>query len=153
MIVYALTCPDGHRFDAWFRNSDVCDAQLASDEVSCTQCGSHKIAKAPMAPAVRSSRRSVEPGSVEPGSGEPAGGDMVLDPAKVAALQALGELKKRIEADCDYVGDRFAEEARRIHYGEVEAHGIYGETSDSDARALHEEGIEVARIPWVRSDA
>lgn len=65
------------------------------------------------------------------------------------AVKALRELRAKVEADCDYVGPEFAEEARRIHYGETEARGIYGETTDEEAEALDEEGIDFARIPWV----
>lgn len=161
MIVYDLVCADGHRFEAWFRNSGVCDAQMSAGEVSCVACGSTEVTKAPMAPAVLGRRRpdrpdpAAETAAAAPGVPAPseATKQVTLDPAKVAAFHALVALRRKIEADCDYVGDRFADEARRIHYGEVEAHGIYGEATQAEARDLAEEGIEIASIPWVKTDA
>jgi hypothetical protein len=72
---------------------------------------------------------------------------------KVAMLgqhrAVLEEMRRHIESNCDYVGKDFAEEARKIHYGETDPRGIYGETSDTEAKALEDEGIEVARVPWL----
>jgi hypothetical protein len=68
---------------------------------------------------------------------------------RAEVLRELGELRRRIEENCDYVGDRFAEEARRIHYGEIEHRAIYGEASDRESEELSEEGIAFNRIPWV----
>lgn len=133
MILFNLKCAKDHEFEAWFRDGDAFDAQAAAKKISCPLCGSRKVAKAPMAPRIakRSGKKSE------------------LAEKQAAILQELRELRKKVEANFDYVGDRFAEEARRIHYGEVDARGIYGETSDEEARALNEEGIEFVRIPWL----
>jgi hypothetical protein len=78
---------------------------------------------------------------------------MTASPEAQAMLAKLKELKAHVEKNCDYVGDRFADEARKIHYGETEKRNIYGESSDDQARELAEEGVEFQRIPWIRSDA
>lgn len=133
MILFNLKCAKNHEFEAWFRDGDAFDAQAAAKKISCPLCGSRKVAKAPMAPRIA----------------KRGGKKSELAEKQAAILQELKELRKKVEANFDYVGDRFAEEARRIHYGEVDARGIYGETSDEEARALNEEGIEFVRIPWL----
>lgn len=133
MILFNLKCAKNHEFEAWFRDGDTFDAQAAAKKISCPLCGSRKVAKAPMAPRIA----------------KRGGKKSELAEKQAAVLQELRELRKKVEANFDYVGDRFAEEARRIHYGEVDARGIYGETSDEEARALNEEGIDFVRIPWL----
>jgi hypothetical protein len=141
MILFDLKCGKDHVFEAWFRDGDSADLQIAGAKIACPICGSGKVAKAPMAPRI--------------GKGsEPRAAGNQVENSEVAAKsamagKALRELRAKIEADFDYVGDRFAEEARKIHYGEKEARGIYGETSDEDARDLNDEGIEFARVPWL----
>ncbi len=130
MILFTLRCADGHEFEAWFRDGDGYEAQQKAGEITCPECGSQQVEKAVMAPAIGRSRNT------------PA-----LSPAQMRA--ALVELRRQVETNCDYVGERFAEEARRIHYGEIDAHGIYGEATDNESRELAEEGIEFGRIPWV----
>ena len=126
MIKYDLKCRRGHVFEAWFRDSAAYDEQVEANEVACPDCGARKVEKAVMAPRLGK------------------GGEQAIEMRK-----ALEALRAKVEADCDYVGPRFAEEARKIHYGETEARGIYGETSDEQAEALAEEGVPFARIPWV----
>ncbi len=133
MIRYALQCRKGHGFEAWFRDSAAYEAQVAAKELACPTCGSKKIEKQLMAPALS---RSAE--------------ERKLAAAKQAELRRqLKELRQKVEENCDYVGNEFPEEARKIFYGETDARGIYGEASDDEVEELTEEGIEVGRIPWL----
>jgi len=131
MILFTLRCGQGHEFDAWFRDGDGFEAQQTAGEIACPECGDASVEKGVMAPRLARSRE--------------------LTPAMSRAQfrAALVELRQQIESNCDYVGSRFAEEARRIHYGEVDAHGIYGEASEDESRDLADEGISFGRIPWV----
>jgi hypothetical protein len=131
MILFSLRCAAGHEFEGWFRDGDGFDAQQKAGEVACPECGDTQIEKAVMAPRIGRSREKTPP----------------LSPAQMRA--ALIELRRQVETNCDYVGERFAEEARRIHYREVDAHGIYGEASAEESRELADEGISFGRIPWV----
>jgi len=136
MIVYDLRCRKGHGFEAWFRDSAAYDEQAAAGKVTCPTCGSRRVEKAPMAPRVAKARGSDSPA---PDQEEKMQG---------ALMRAAREIRRKVEESCDYVGPEFAEEARKIHYGETDARGIYGETSDDEARDLHDEGVEFGRIPW-----
>ena len=141
MIKYQLRCNKEHEFEGWFADSTACDDQLESGAVQCPICGSAKVSKAIMAPRIGKggNRKAV---SVSPGQ------------EAVQLKQALRSLREQVEANCDYVGEEFAEEARKIHYGESDARGIYGESSEKEAGELADEGIEVSRIPWLpREDA
>jgi hypothetical protein len=133
MILFDLKCAKDHRFEGWFRDGEAFDAQVAAKEIGCPVCGSRRVAKAPMAP------RIAKHGATESKQAE----------VQAKVLRELKEIRRKVEANCDYVGERFPEEARRIHYGEVDARGIYGEASDEEARELHDEGVEFARIPWL----
>lgn len=136
MILFALRCAVDHEFEGWFRDGATFDKQSAAGKIACPHCGDRAVIKAPMAPRVARSREALSAPS----------------PTQVRA--ALAELRRQIETNCENVGERFAEEARRIHYGESDPRGIYGEASTDDARDLAEEGIEVNRIPWLpRTDA
>lgn len=139
MIVFDLKCREDHRFQGWFKNGGSFDAQAAAGEVACPICGDSAVEKAPMAPKLVKAR-----------------GDGAERKALVVAevKRVLADMRKKVEDNCDYVGEKFPEEARKIHYGETESRGIYGEASKEEAEALAEEGIEVAAIPWLpRSDA
>ena len=154
MILFDLKCGKGHVFEAWFRDGSAAEKQLAGRKVACPACGSAKVQKAPMAPRIGKGERRSAPAPESKAAEAPAGEGGALMSMEMAAKAAeirreLGELRSKIEANCDYVGGRFAEEARKIHYGETEARGIYGETSDAEARELHEEGVEFAKIPWL----
>ncbi|WP_026873180.1 DUF1178 family protein [Inquilinus limosus] len=139
MILYELRCEAGHGFEAWFRNSDTYDTQVAAGEVNCPVCGSSSVQKALMAPAI--AKRPAEDGR-RPHT------------TMAEARRQLEALRRKIEENCEYVGDRFAEEARKIHYEEAGHRDIYGEATEAEARELEEEGIGVARIPWVsRTDS
>ena len=139
MIHYQLACAADHGFDGWFRDSAGFEAQVASGLVSCPSCGSTEVRRALMAPRVG---RRAEP----PPAAEPAKAAAVL-PDQVRGV--LARMRAELEKNCDYVGPGFATEARRIHNGEGEARGIYGETTPEEAVALKEDGIEVSSIPWV----
>ena len=135
MILYDLKCKNEHLFEGWFRDSATFDAQVEAGELLCPVCGSKQISKAPMAPRIAK-------------SSDKQRDDSVRTQAETAR-RALRELRSKVEQSCDYVGADFPEEARRIHYGESDARGIYGESSKEEARELREEGIEVQQIPWV----
>jgi hypothetical protein len=142
MILYQLKCHRGHAFDAWFLNGATYDSQQASGDVSCPHCGTTGISKAPMAP------------NISRGLSDPSKGDTADDGSENRAqevvekiLEAVDGLRQEIEGNCDYVGDEFAEEAKRIHYGETEERGIYGEATEEEAEDLDDEGVEFFRVP------
>ena len=135
MILYELSCSSGHQFEAWFKSSTSFDEQNASGAVECPHCGDQQINKAPMAPNLGKGANKNEPSEVR-----------AREVAK-QILKAVEKLRENVEKTCDDVGDEFAEEARRIHYGEAEEHGIYGEATEDEANELDEEGIKFSRIP------
>jgi hypothetical protein len=156
MILFNLKCSRDHRFEGWFRNGAAYDAQAASHAITCPLCGDAKIEKAPMAPAIakggRSRDRDAPPATPAADVPVPVEAPPVPDAVREAQaeiLRHLRDLRTQVEKNADYVGDRFAEEARKIHYGEVEGRAIYGETSPEQAEALREEGVPVASIPWL----
>jgi hypothetical protein len=157
MIHYQLRCSQGHEFDGWFSDSAAFDKQAKRGLVECPVCADVKISRAMMAPAVATRDTPPAPvekprAAVETQATPPApvaGGRM---PAHLRAM--LQHMRAEIEKHCDYVGPAFAEEARKMHHGESERRGIYGETTPTEAEALAEEGIDVSRIPWLpRSDS
>ena len=173
MIVYDLKCRKDHVFETWFRDSAAYEEQVATGAIACPVCGSRKIEKALMAPRLaRGGRARDDAGGgrarddagggpardgAEGGPGDGPGGGpggemttrMVKGTAGAAELMGqLRELRQKVEETCDYVGGNFAEEARKIHYGEQDPRNIYGETSDQQAKELHEEGVTFNRIPW-----
>lgn len=127
MIRYTLICDKAHEFEGWFANSSAYDAQRAKGLVECPNCGSSNVSKAPMAPNI--SR-----------SGKNTGHDDGL-------VDAIRRVRKHVEENSDYVGDRFASEARKIHYQETEPRGIYGEATIKEADELREEGVEFHPLP------
>jgi hypothetical protein len=148
MIVFQLRCGTGHSFEAWFRDSEAFDRQQAASEVRCPVCGDGQVVKAPMAPHVaRSTSRAVAPEPGEKASGDDDRRTAPTIPADVWN-RAVAELRQHIESRCEYVGERFAEEARRIHYNETASRDIYGEATPKEAAALHDEGIDVQQVPW-----
>ena len=133
MILFELRCSGEHHFEAWFKDGATYDRQAAAGEISCPNCGDTHIDKAPMAPRLAKAR-----------------GDAI--DAKQAAGQLrkmLVDFKHKVQANCDYVGEKFPDEARKIHYGDAEARPIYGEATPDQAQELEDEGVAVARIPWV----
>ena len=150
MIHYQLQCAKGHGFDGWFRDSAAFDAQAARGLVECPSCGETSVSRALMTPAVPKKSRALAappPPPPPPPSEQPLAVAGERLPDHVRAM--LQRVRAEVEKNCDYVGDKFADEARRIHRGESDARGIYGETTPDQAEALADEGIEVNRIPWV----
>jgi hypothetical protein len=135
MILFDLRCKDGHAFEAWFRDSAAYEDQAAAGDLACPVCGSAEVSKALMAPAVNSRPK--------------------IDVAQAAeAMRLWRRVQNHIENNFDHVGPRFAEEARKIHHGEVEKRSIYGEATKAEAKELRDEGIDVNQIPWLpRHDA
>jgi hypothetical protein len=136
MILFTLRCTSSHQFEAWFRDGEAFEAQQQAGEIACPHCGDSQVEKALMAPHIGRSRQR---------SGPP------VTPTQMKAM--LIAMRRQVEQNCDYVGERFAEEARRIHHGEVDPHGIYGEATKEESQTLAEEGIEFGRIPWIQTDA
>ncbi|MDO9499214.1 DUF1178 family protein [Falsiroseomonas sp.] len=173
MIHYQLRCAATHEFDGWFQDSAGFEKLAAAGLVECPHCGSTQVTRALMAPAVRKSRKKAAPAPVVEEDGKPAeappppppptspppedGGmsqRVAAGPIPAQLLSMLQRLRAEVEKSCDYVGDGFAEEARKIHNGEVESRGIYGEATEAEAEALAEDGIDIARLPWVsRADS
>jgi hypothetical protein len=154
MIRFALKCNEGHEFEAWFRNGDTYERQAKRGEVRCPDCGSAKVAKAIMAPAIakgarRAPAEAPAPETPAPAETKPA---PAADPGEMHVAgklrEALREMRRFIEKNAEYVGPKFADEARKMHKGESDERSIYGEASDAEAQALEEEGIEFGRIPW-----
>jgi len=140
MIRYALRCASGHEFEGWFRSSADYDAQAAGGAVECPACGTRKVEKAIMAPALA----RTDTGRSQPvAAAGPSGGSAEFE--KLAA-----KLRDHVEQNFDYVGEKFPEEARAIHYGEKDERGIYGEASPDEVRALNEEGIKIAPLPGAK---
>jgi hypothetical protein len=132
MILFTLRCANDHEFEAWFRDSEGFEAQHAAGEIACPVCSDAAVEKAVMAPRLARSREAPAPAVV-----------------LAQMRKALINMRRQIETHCDYVGPRFAEEARRIHYGETDPRGIYGEASDTESRELTDEGISFGQIPWI----
>jgi hypothetical protein len=162
MIRYALRCERGHTFESWFQDSSAFDAQVKRKLVSCPACDSVKIEKAIMAPRVvaKKGRQRAEPAPVPatpapaPAPAEsPAATPTPLLMAQERELRAkLKELRDHIVKNADNVGERFPNEARKMHYGDIEHRPIYGEASPDEARALIDEGVEVSPLPVLPDD-
>jgi hypothetical protein len=159
MIRYQLICDKGHAFDGWFSASAAFDEQKQAGQLECPACGSNHVAKALMTPAVPAkTRRARGEAKAESRSGSKAeGGDKTqavfqADPKEAELRTVLRKLREHVTANADYVGDRFAEEARKIHYKEAESRGIYGEASADEAKSLREEGIEFHPLPVLPED-
>lgn len=135
MIVYQLVCEHSHSFEAWFRDGATYERQLDAGDIECPMCASRHVGKAPMAPHVqRAPARDPEARARE---------------VARKILREMEAMRRHVEETCDDVGDAFAEEARRIHYGEAEERGIFGDADEDEAAELLDEGIEVRRIPWL----
>ena len=137
MIRFALTCEEGHAFDAWFSSGDSYDEQTEARAIRCPICGGSEVQKAPMAPAVL---RGI-------GREPAASGESAAEAAGKQTYAFLKGLREHLKANADDVGKKFPEEARKIHYGEAEERNIYGEATSEEAKALHEEGIPALPLP------
>jgi hypothetical protein len=163
MIKYALRCERGHEFESWFKNSAGYDNQRKRGLIACPGCGSAKVEKAIMAPRLarnESPRAEPQPAAATappPGPSAlpapmpfaPPGKATVaiMSPQERELRTKLKELREHIVKNADYVGQRFPEQARKIHYGEIEHRSIYGEASPEEAKELHEEGIAFHPLP------
>ncbi|MFV0292772.1 MAG: DUF1178 family protein [Paracoccus sp. (in: a-proteobacteria)] len=127
MIRYDLNCTGGHRFDGWFASSSAFETQRNSGQIHCTICGSTRVDRALMTPGVPARSNS------QPGKNK----------------STLEQLRDHVEANSDYVGLRFADEARAMHEGRSESRAIHGEARPEDARALIEDGVPIAPLPFI----
>jgi len=138
MIVFDLKCANDHVFEAWFSDTAGFEAQRSAGDVVCPMCGDNEVEKSLMSPNV--------PAKANAGPSETEVAE--------AATQVLYQMKNHVEENCDYVGDKFAEEARKIHYGETEKRDIYGEATAEEASELKDEDIDFGVLPWPdREDA
>ncbi|MDE1937966.1 MAG: DUF1178 family protein [Alphaproteobacteria bacterium] len=130
MIVYNLKCGRGHEFEGWFKDSAAYDEQATDGKLTCPMCTSRKVEKAMMAPALAGTKKSLS----------------AKDELK-KMRQFVSGMRKYVEENAEYVGPKFPEEARKIHYGETEERHIYGEATLKEAKDLIEEGVDVAALP------
>ena len=156
MIKYQLICDEEHEFEGWFGNSSAFEAQQQSGLLSCPVCGCGAVRRALMAPNLASPKtRRSDPALVQPAEqASPSAAALPPDAARrmhelMAKMRAL---QTKIKDECRDVGSDFAEEARKIHYGEVEPEGIYGHATTEEREALDEEGIDVLDMPWLPKD-
>jgi hypothetical protein len=149
MIRYALVCDNEHSFESWFADSSAYDKQVKRKLIACPQCGSTAVEKAIMAPRLASSKgRRVEPATPAPAPTAPDKAPVaMLSPQERELRSKLKELREHLTKNADNVGQKFPEQARKMHYGEIEHRSIYGEASPEDAKALAEEGIEFHPLP------
>jgi hypothetical protein len=139
MIRFSLSCDHDHDFDGWFRDNDDFDKQKKRGLVSCPVCNSSKVEKALMAPSVQTARKR----------------EKVALGMSAEQKQLMGKLKEltdKMKENADYVGDKFAEEARKIHFGETDPRGIYGEASHDEVKELLEDGVEIMPLPTIPDD-
>ncbi len=155
MIRYALICGRKHSFESWFANSGTYDKQVKRGLVTCPVCGSNKVDKTIMAPALGRRAAEIEPApapAAQPAPAAAAAADTkspvaILSTQERAFRRKLKELRDHLTKNADNVGPKFPEEARKMHYGEIEHRSIYGEASPDDAKALAGEGIEFHPLP------
>jgi len=168
MILFDLKCGSGHVFEAWFRDSVNFDIQAKAEEIACPYCGNGEISKAPMAPSLAGTgtptysvtEREASENALpltghcaaeysQPQSAVGLSGKKISELVREVTGK-LADIRSHIETECDYVGEKFPEELRKIHYGEAKKRGIYGEATETQAEELAEEGIEFSKIPWAR---
>ncbi|WP_455270419.1 DUF1178 family protein [Rhizobium herbae] len=140
MIKYTLSCDNGHSFEGWFSSSADFDRQAELGLVSCPVCGSATVGKELMAPSVSTARKKDETKV------------LMMDQARKEAVAKIRELVTSIRENAEDVGAKFPEEARKIHYGEAEQRGLIGQATVDEAKALLEEGIEIAALPVLPDD-
>jgi hypothetical protein len=160
MIRYNLRCDRGHAFESWFQSSTAYESQEKRKLVNCPSCGSAKVERAIMAPQIVSKKGREGRGNDVPAPAPPAAVSDVTAPASTPLLMAqerelrakLKELRDHIVKNADNVGERFPNEARKMHYGDIEHRPIYGEASPEEARSLIDEGVEVSPLPVLPDD-
>lgn len=155
MIHYNLRCERGHAFESWFQSSAAYEQQEKRKLVSCPVCGSAKVERGIMAPQIvsKKERDIVEPAPAAaiPATTTSASAPLVMTQEREVRAK-LRELRDHILSSSDNVGERFPNEARKMHYGDIEHRPIYGEASADEARALMEEGVEVSTLPLLPDD-
>ena len=153
MIRYALACDQGHAFESWFQNSAAYDKQVKRGLVTCPVCNSAKVDKALMTPRIAGARKRGDEPAPAPPPEAPAAAPEAPAPVAMVSPQErelrskLKELREHLVKNADHVGKKFPEEARKMHYGEIEHRSIYGEATPDQAKELHEEGIEFHPLP------
>ena len=155
MIRYSLRCERGHAFESWFQSSSAYESQEKRKLVNCPACGSTKVERAIMAPQIvsKKGREVAPPAPAAPAEVTASSESTPLLMAQERELRAkLKELRDHIVKNADNVGERFPNEARKMHYGDIEHRPIYGEASPDEARALIDEGVEVSPLPVLPDD-
>jgi hypothetical protein len=165
MIRYCLVCDKGHDFESWFADSAAYDKQAKRKQVACPHCGSAKVEKAIMAPRLATSKKGQSSAIGTPIAAPPPADAQTTAPATAAPAPVamispqerelrtkLKELRDHLTKNADNVGAKFPEQARKMHYGEIEHRSIYGEATPDDAKALAEEGIEFHPLPILPDD-
>ncbi len=161
MILFDIKCSDGHVFEAWFQNNEAYEKQADNELIECPLCGCTKISKSLMAPNINAHNNSDNFSDPSPTEDQPDHRVMVSAHSKPTnevssedvkrAIEhmhnTMSKFRQQVEKSCEYVGTNFAEEARKIHYGEGEKRGIYGETTVRETEELIEEGIEILPVP------
>ncbi len=139
MIRFSLYCSSNHEFEGWFRNNADFDSQLAAEQIRCPLCNSTQVQKSLMAPAVSTGRQQEKIA------------DNLQDTQKRLVAEIHDQVRK-FRQNADYVGDKFAEEARKIHFGETETRGIYGKATTDEVSSLLDDGVEVMSLPSLPED-
>ena len=153
MIRYALRCERGHEFESWFQSSSVYDSQHKRGMIACPMCESTKVDKAIMAPRIMGKKKAKsEPQSATAPTETAATSTMIMSPQERELVAKLRELRDHVLKNADDVGKKFPDEARKMHYGDIEHRAIYGEATAEEARELIDEGVEVAPLPVLPGD-
>jgi hypothetical protein len=158
MIKFTLNCENDHAFDAWFASGEAFDTLAGRGLTECVVCGSRKVTKGLMAPNVVTSeqKRSRTAAATMPDAPDapdaPGNVPLAMDPERAGMIKRLQEMARAVRANADYVGSAFADEARKIHFGETDPRGIYGEASRDEVEALLEDGIDIAPLPPLPED-
>ncbi len=161
MIKYSLACKQGHTFEGWFASGSAYDTQAKRKLIACGVCGSTAVEKALMAPRIGGTRQNKQANDTDTvtstkrsrrkAASTPLMATALPEPQK-QLLEAMRQLRKEVEANAEYVGPNFADEARKIHHDEAPVRGIYGEATPEEAKALHDEGVSVYPLPILPED-
>ena len=155
MIRYALHCAKGHSFESWFQNSAAYDKQAKRALVTCPVCGTAKVEKEIMSPRLSGSRKREEASAPRSDTNEQTNDKTpvaMVSPQERELRKKLKELREHLTRNADNVGQKFPEEARKMHYGEIDHRSIYGEASPEEAKKLHDEGVEFHPLPVLPDD-
>jgi hypothetical protein len=151
MIRYTLVCDRGHEFESWFANSSAYDKQAKRKLVACPVCGATKVEKAIMAPRLARTDKPIDvpetPAPAPAAPAEPPTPVAMISPQERELRAKLKEVRDHLTKNAENVGRKFSDQARKMHYGEIEHRSIYGEASPEEAKDLHDEGIEFHPLP------